>query len=395
MRGALIAASALAFVACGGSTVVPLECPAGQALYEGVCQDFVTCGPGTHPEGRRCVANATGLGCGSGTIEQGGVCVAELECGRGTRQEGDTCVVAGSTVVCGEGTTQIEDVCVADAIVMCGPGTVLIGDTCVTDGTTPEAFYEVRIGATELPGDGFTTAPVLVLARGADGAPSRETVVLTLERPGAGSLEETTIALAELGSITYFRTCSTAQSPSCAGTQKIRVARASDPSNLLGESQAFELIEPQGVGSTAPCDSYANALHFDGMGYIFTGIQTVTQGSFVPSSSGTPIEYVEIRVSPTASGQGSNWRAAFKAPDDLPLQEQVYPMANRYPFEPPGVAGLSVTGSGRGCNRSSGSFQIHTLTSTNASVDVFVATFEQFCEENMSNWLRGCVKFTR
>ncbi len=73
----------------------------------------------------------------------------------------------------------------------------------------------------------------------------------------------------------------------------------------------------------------------------------------------------------------------------------MYPTAERYPFQPAGVAGLSVTGDGRGCNQSSGRFQIHKLTMSGGAVVEFVATFEQFCEKSPSNVLRGCVKYTR
>ncbi|MEL7368741.1 MAG: hypothetical protein AAFN74_07510, partial [Myxococcota bacterium] len=73
----------------------------------------------------------------------------------------------------------------------------------------------------------------------------------------------------------------------------------------------------------------------------------------------------------------------------------VYPMAERYPFHPPGVAGLSIFGDGRGCNRLSGRFQIHRLVVEAGTVQAFEATFEQFCEQSAMDVLRGCIKFTR
>ena len=76
----------------------------------------------------------------------------------------------------------------------------------------------------------------------------------------------------------------------------------------------------------------------------------------------------------------------------------VYSMATRYPFET-GVPGLDISGSGRGCNRLSGEFEIHSIrTSTDSfgrfQLDEFAATFIQHCEMGVAQ-LRGCVDYTR
>jgi hypothetical protein len=43
----------------------------------------------------------------------------------------------------------------------------------------------------------------------------------------------------------------------------------------------------------------------------------------------------------------------------------------------------------------SGRFQVHELGWTGSSLAGFTATFEQFCEQNPANVLRGCVHYAQ
>ncbi len=358
------------------------------------------CGPGTRLEGSTCVAGSavgvpsTGLTCGVGTVEQAGVCVAALSCGPGTAQQGTQCVTVGA-ITCGAGTTLSGSQCVTTGGLSCGAGTMLQGSSCVP--TTPgSGWYEVRVGATQVPADGYTKIPVLALGRLPNGQPATDVVVLTLSRPSAGSLVMPSLMLGELGSSTWFTPCSSAANAQCAGPATVELRLGSNLQQVLAESQPFTLVAPSGVGSTAPCDSHPNALFFDGMGYVFTGTQLVTNGTFNTLANGMPA-VVSITIDPALSAQGSNWRTEFAAPAGTgPLAVQVYPTAERYPFMSPQSAGLSVTGSGRGCNQASGRFEVHQLAfNAGGQLSGFLATFEQFCEKEPSNVLRGCVKFTR
>lgn len=54
----------------------------------------------------------------------------------------------------------------------------------------------------------------------------------------------------------------------------------------------------------------------------------------------------------------SNWHVDLSAPDEAELSVGSYPVAERFPFQGPGIAGLSVTGEGRGCNTLTGSFNV-------------------------------------
>lgn len=139
----------------------------------------------------------------------------------------------------------------------------------------------------------------------------------------------------------------------------------------------------------------ANTLVFDGSGYVFTGHQLVTAGTF--TSAGTNLSVVSVHVVPSSTTQGLWWDLDFAAPADAgALTVGSYPVASRYPFQPPTIAGLSVSGDGRGCNLSSGHFEVLTLARDDAGlVTDFQATFEQLCENQPSNVLRGCVRFVR
>ena len=184
--------------------------------------------------------------------------------------------------------------------------------------------------------------------------------------------------------------------PLCAGPVTVQMMLISNPSLIVAESQPITLVVPTGVGSTAPCDPYLNAMFFDGTGYIFTGTELVNNGAFSTSSATATPSVVTVGVIPAQSSQGSNWTLSFATPSGTgALHEQVYATAARYPFQTGSNAGLSVTGSGRGCNTDSGKFEIQHMVVANNQVTEFLATFEQHCEQQTADVLRGCIKYTR
>ena len=87
------------------------------------------------------------------------------------------------------------------------------------------------------------------------------------------------------------------------------------------------------------------------------------------------------------------WHLDFSAPQDQLLIPGVYSGAVRYPFQPPDIAGLSVSGDGRGCNTLTGNFEVLEVTyGTGDEVVAFRATFEQHCE-GAAPALRGEIRF--
>ncbi len=109
--------------------------------------------------------------------------------------------------------------------------------------------------------------------------------------------------------------------------------------------------------------------------------------------------YSPANANITMSGSGSHvgvsisgsewWNADFAAPDNETLEVGAYGSAQRYPFQPDGVAGLDISGDGRGCNRSYGSFEVIQLERDADTTTSFRATFEQRCESRTAPLLWG------
>ncbi|MFO6425098.1 PKD domain-containing protein [Motilimonas sp. KMU-193] len=85
----------------------------------------------------------------------------------------------------------------------------------------------------------------------------------------------------------------------------------------------------------------------------------------------------------SVSIQGSErWTADFAAADEAKLTSGSYLDATRFPFQATGEAGLSVSGDGRGCNKSIGNFEVSQLVWNKDQPEQFSATFEQRCESS-------------
>lgn len=88
-------------------------------------------------------------------------------------------------------------------------------------------------------------------------------------------------------------------------------------------------------------------------------------------------DYAEVR----AEGTQGEFSFEFKAPEGRTLEVGEYPFAERYPFGPKNLPGLSVSGDGRGCNNSNGRFTILDIGFNSArEVDRLWALYEQHCE---------------
>jgi hypothetical protein len=90
-----------------------------------------------------------------------------------------------------------------------------------------------------------------------------------------------------------------------------------------------------------------------------------------------------------SGGASNNWTLDFAAPDGAPLAASTYTDAQRFPFQSTGTPGLSVYGSGRGCNTLTGQFTVLEIDKSIAPAQ-FGARFVQSCEGFMPP-LRGTV----
>jgi len=266
------------------------------------------------------------------------------------------------------------------------------GPADAADGAPSQlARLEVRVGATVVPADGYSWIPMIVIGTNADGTPATDAITLSLSRENGGILRPRAFTLDPLGSHPFFIPCSYADT-GCAGTVKIRGALTSAPDVILAESQEITMVAPTGLGSAAACLVAANAFFFDGNDYIFQGTMTVTDGTFTDASSTDT--HISIQVLPLLTTQGSNWQFDFSSAKlGVPLREQVYTGAVRYPFEATAQPGMDIDGSGRGCNRIAGDFEIQKLVWSNAKLSELIAVFDQHCEAGVTS-VRGCIHFT-
>lgn len=93
----------------------------------------------------------------------------------------------------------------------------------------------------------------------------------------------------------------------------------------------------------------------------------------------TPTENYDNGVNVTLQ-TSDLWDFDFAAPNSALLTAGVYENAQRFPFQPMGVPGLSVDGQGRGCNTLTGNFAVNRIVFSGSSVQSFSADLEQHCE---------------
>jgi len=94
--------------------------------------------------------------------------------------------------------------------------------------------------------------------------------------------------------------------------------------------------------------------------------------------------------------QGSNvhwWYVNLAAPAGQPIAVGSYVRAVRADFRPAGSPGIDVYGDGRGCNATSGKFDVNELSFwSNGDVHTFQATFQQLCGFGTGPLLYGRVR---
>ncbi|MDK2122491.1 PKD domain-containing protein [Parachitinimonas caeni] len=74
------------------------------------------------------------------------------------------------------------------------------------------------------------------------------------------------------------------------------------------------------------------------------------------------------------------WNLSFAAINKAELAVGSYAGTERYPFQASTLPGLDISGSGRGCNKSKGSFTVLDYAVTGGTVDRFAAEFVQYCD---------------
>lgn len=122
----------------------------------------------------------------------------------------------------------------------------------------------------------------------------------------------------------------------------------------------------------------------DWVGQGVTETWYLEDGTF--TASGTP-----GTVTVAFNGGPTNWTLAFDAPTGTTLAPGEYAGVTRHPFNGDGP-GLSVSGSGRGCNTLTGSFTIREIVwAGSGTLERFSADFVQYCDSSPGA-LRGVVR---
>ena len=120
-----------------------------------------------------------------------------------------------------------------------------------------------------------------------------------------------------------------------------------------------------------------------GRTYLFTP----TDGAFSGQTGNN--NYVRIGF----DGGTNWWSLTFQAANGAVLAPGIYEGATRWPFQSPTAPGLDVSGTGRGCNQSSGRFVVFEVVyGANGTVQRFAAEFEQHCE-HVTPALRGSIRY--
>jgi hypothetical protein len=252
--------------------------------------------------------------------------------------------------------------------------------------------YEIVLASDSVPADGLSKVPYFAVGIAPDGGPATEALVLNVSPSFAATVTPAVFTLGREGSTGVYVACNALSSPACVGQVELTLALASDPTTPVART-TVDQVQPTGVGTASPCLVGGNILHFDGDSgdYVFSGLQTVTSGSWSADGSAS---WAEIRLTPSDSSQGLWWTVDLVAADDqASLVTAIYEDGQRYPFQAPGHPGFDVSGDGRGCNTVSGRFQVEEYVFENGSPKSLTATFEHHCD-GQPLALRGCVHWS-
>jgi len=165
------------------------------------------------------------------------------------------------------------------------------------------------------------------------------------------------------------------------GNKTFKVELNTPSGALVGAASASILIRDPNINQTVL------AMSSQPGDYIGAGQQyliTQSDAIFTPNTSANVVQIQEQN--------GDNWVTDFAGPTSTRLIAGEYPNAQRYPFQPAGVPGLSVYGAGRGCNTLTGSFDVlKAVYSSVGALQNFAADFVQHCEGQtpaLFGWVR-------
>ena len=148
-------------------------------------------------------------------------------------------------------------------------------------------------------------------------------------------------------------------------------------------------VDRDGLGDVCDPRFENTSLTFDSEpdDYIGLGVSR----TWYPEEGGFNLIHGPGLVTLYYQGGPDRWNLHLKAPNGVELEPGPYEDATRYPFQSPTMPGLSVSGSGRGCNAVTGRFDVlEAVYQSDGTVERFAADFEQHCGPGT---LRGSIRF--
>jgi Calx-beta domain len=166
------------------------------------------------------------------------------------------------------------------------------------------------------------------------------------------------------------------------GNKTFKIALNTPTGALLGAASTSVLIRDPNIAQTVL------AMSSQAGDYVGGGQQYLITLSDAVFTSYTSANVVTIHIN-----DGDGWETDFAGPSSARLTKGEYLNAQRYPFQPVGIPGLSVYGDGRGCNTLTGNFDVLKAgyNNTTGALQSFAADFEQHCEGQtpaLFGWVR-------
>jgi hypothetical protein len=164
------------------------------------------------------------------------------------------------------------------------------------------------------------------------------------------------------------------------GNKSFNVKLSAASGAPIGASSASVLIRDPNIALTAlAASSQPGDFVGEGLQYLIT----LSDATFTSYNSNVVSFFIN---------NGVDWNAEFAGPTSARLKPGDYENAQRYPFQPAGTPGLSISGNGNGCNTLTGNFHVLQIGYNSSGVlQNFSANFEQHCEgaaPALFGWLR-------
>lgn len=256
------------------------------------------------------------------------------------------------------------------------------------EGGDPAVFGEIKLGS------GFAEQPGLEVEAGELSWPAQYPGVPVLPAPvrvsNTGSAATTIAATVPAGDSDFSIELGTCAEPLAAGSSctlhvGFTPTRPGTRLGMLRVSDDGGEVREVGLSGHGIAGLTEWRMQGDPGDYISGGQSyDYTAGAGARINGGGDPSYAWINV----EADGHWWSATFEAPEGQSLVAgQTYTPAARSGFDVT-VAGLDVSGSGRGCNELSGQFTLHEATFLAGRLVSFRISFEQFCEHS-AHALRG------